>query len=81
MCGISCAVALRGHGPLDRNREKLSKILDESLDTIKHRGPDANGQWISENQQVGKGTASSEMNNIKTHVTDHFTLQLLATIV
>lgn len=57
MCGISCAVALRGHGPLDHNRERLNRTLKESLDTIKHRGPDSNGQWISENQRVGKSSA------------------------
>ena len=53
MCGITCAVALRGHGPLTKQREVLSKTLEESLDTIKHRGPDANGHWISEDCRVG----------------------------
>jgi asparagine synthase (glutamine-hydrolysing) len=53
MCGITCAVALRGHGPLATNRGGLSKVLEESLDTIKHRGPDANGHWISEDCRVG----------------------------
>ena len=31
----------------------LAKEMDESLDTIKHRGPDARGQWISPDKRVG----------------------------
>lgn len=54
MCGISCVVALRGQNPLFDARSELSKALDDSLNTIKHRGPDANGQWISENERVGE---------------------------
>jgi asparagine synthase (glutamine-hydrolysing) len=55
MCGITCAVALRGHGPLAKAKERgeLEKTLEKSLDTIKHRGPDANGYWISEDYRVG----------------------------
>lgn len=53
MCGISCAVTLRGHQPLCGDRAKLAKTVDQSLDTIKHRGPDSNGQWISDNGRVG----------------------------
>lgn len=53
MCGISCAVALRGHGPLTTDRNELSKTLEHSLDTIKHRGPDAKGHWISNDCRVG----------------------------
>jgi asparagine synthase (glutamine-hydrolysing) len=54
MCGITCAVALRGHGPLlAGDRAVLSTTLEKSLDTIKHRGPDANGHWISEDCRVG----------------------------
>ncbi|KAE8830705.1 hypothetical protein PTNB85_07292 [Pyrenophora teres f. teres] len=55
MCGITCAVALRGHGPLAKERGVLSKTLEESLDSIKHRGPDANGHWISEDCRVALG--------------------------
>jgi asparagine synthase (glutamine-hydrolysing) len=59
MCGITCAVALRGHGPLANSKERgdLEKTLEESLDTIKHRGPDANGHWISDDCRVGRLTA------------------------
>lgn len=54
MCGITCAVALRGHGPLlAGDSAALSTTLEKSLDTIKHRGPDANGHWISEDCRVG----------------------------
>jgi asparagine synthase (glutamine-hydrolysing) len=53
MCGITCTVALRGHGPLAKERGELSKTLEQSLDTIKHRGPDAEGHWISEDCRVG----------------------------
>lgn len=53
MCGISCAVTLRGHHALCGGRTALSKTLDESLNTIQHRGPDSNGQWISDNERVG----------------------------
>ncbi|KAI4713642.1 hypothetical protein J4E89_001089 [Alternaria sp. Ai002NY15] len=55
MCGITCAVALRGHGPLAKERGELSKTLQKSLDTIKHRGPDADGHWISEDCRVALG--------------------------
>ncbi|KAA8618169.1 AsnB Asparagine synthase glutamine-hydrolyzing [Pyrenophora tritici-repentis] len=55
MCGITCAVALWGHGPLTKERGALSKTLEESLDNIKHRGPDANGHWISEDCRVALG--------------------------
>lgn len=65
MCGISCAVALKGqrqsHGGaakclqeyLELERAYLSKVLDESLDIINHRGPDVRGQWIGNDCHVG----------------------------
>lgn len=53
MCGISCAVTLRGYKPSYGDHISLSKAVNESLDAIKHRGPDSNGQWISENGRVG----------------------------
>ena len=51
-------VTLRGHRPLYKDRSSLSKTINDSLDTIKHRGPDSKGHWISENGRVG-------MNEIK----------------
>jgi asparagine synthase (glutamine-hydrolysing) len=53
MCGISCVVTLRGHQPLCKDRTALGKTVEESLDTIKHRGPDSNGQWINDNGRIG----------------------------
>jgi asparagine synthase (glutamine-hydrolysing) len=66
MCGITCAVALRGHGPLDKDRRRLGQTLEDSLDTIKHRGPDADGYWISEDCRVGMYTN----NDISTRTRD-----------
>jgi asparagine synthase (glutamine-hydrolysing) len=71
MCGISCAITLRGHRPLcGGDRSTLSKTLDNSLETIKHRGPDANGQWISKNGRIGMLQHSSPMRSASTHVTN-----------
>ncbi|KAH7079477.1 hypothetical protein FB567DRAFT_571629 [Paraphoma chrysanthemicola] len=52
MCGISCAITLHGHKPLCGDSASLSKTINESLDTIQHRGPDSNGHWINENGRV-----------------------------
>ncbi len=57
MCGISAVVTLDGINAVSLDKsiylQKLTRTLDESLDSIKHRGPDARGQWISENNRVG----------------------------
>lgn len=34
--------------------KSLETEMDESLEIIKHRGPDARGVWISPNGRVGK---------------------------
>lgn len=34
---------------------EISKLLDEGLSAIRHRGPDGSGQWIDVNNQVGLG--------------------------
>ena len=39
------------NGDLEHN--KLAKELDDSLELIKHRGPDSRGQWISSDKRVG----------------------------
>jgi asparagine synthase (glutamine-hydrolysing) len=67
MCGISCVITLRGHRPLCGNRASLAKTLNASLDTIKHRGPDANGQWISANGRVG--TWSNTAGHVRLEIT------------
>ena len=69
MCGISTVVTLRSQiGPaaqsaenphlhtngMDCTGDALEKKLQNSLDRIAHRGPDARGIWTSEQGQVGK---------------------------
>lgn len=63
MCGITATITLRrgkpgsdangyitnGHG----DHSTLHKQLNESLETIAHRGPDASGIWISEDGTIG----------------------------
>ena len=66
MCGISCTIALKGKAPklnkhgvrnlaeaYERERTILSKQMEESLETIKHRGPDDRGYWFSDYNRVG----------------------------
>lgn len=57
MCGISCIVSLdraQGHAADCLSDTKTSaKQLDDSLELIKHRGPDSRGQWISPDNKVG----------------------------
>lgn len=37
----------------DAHHNRLAKELDDSLEMIKHRGPDSRGQWISSDKRVG----------------------------
>jgi asparagine synthase (glutamine-hydrolysing) len=68
MCGISCVFGLaansleshqyqsNGYSNGDthlQERKKLLHDLDQSLDKIKHRGPDARGHWLSADNRVG----------------------------
>lgn len=57
MCGISCIINLdrgQGHDAACLGDTKtLAKQLDDSLELIKHRGPDSRGQWISPDNKVG----------------------------
>ncbi len=56
MCGISAAVSLETDTKSSRSHTfgaGFSKKLEESLNTIQHRGPDAQGQWISNDDGVG----------------------------
>lgn len=52
MCGITVAVALRGTSFAEK--EDISGHLKESLARIAHRGPDAQGVWISEDGRLGE---------------------------
>ncbi|KAJ5660208.1 hypothetical protein N7507_006659 [Penicillium longicatenatum] len=57
MCGISAVLSLQGH-PIPSTEQHLSSLddqLSKSLDTIQHRGPDARGQWASEDGKVHLG--------------------------
>ena len=68
MCGISCVFGLKAHSPEPRQyqsngysngdthlqeRKKLLHDLYQSLDKIKHRGPDSRGHWLSADNRVG----------------------------
>lgn len=68
MCGISCVFGLAANLPEShqyqsngysngdthlQERKKLLHDLDQSLDKIKHRGPDARGHWLSADNRVG----------------------------
>ncbi|KAL5409750.1 hypothetical protein PMIN04_010913 [Paraphaeosphaeria minitans] len=68
MCGISCIVALANaqkhtSGPLD-NPKTWPQQLDESLELIKHRGPDSRGQWISSDSKVALGHVRLAINDL-----------------
>lgn len=39
-------------------KSELATQLNASLDCIEHRGPDSRGQWVSEDERVGKLTSS-----------------------
>lgn len=55
MCGITAFLTLqRDPDQCAKPPDKLEAILDSSLDSIKHRGPDARGQWISTDRRVGE---------------------------
>ncbi len=70
MCGISCVVHgvqksplppsrasnVNGSRPTASHSELESQLLG-SLELIKHRGPDAQGVWISPDNEVGTADA------------------------
>ncbi|KAL4883930.1 nucleophile aminohydrolase [Aspergillus karnatakaensis] len=62
MCGLTAILSLDGRAncpQYDNNTdpEVLSEQMDESLELVKHRGPDARGQWFSPDHRVGLGHA------------------------
>ena len=62
MCGLTCVVALneqKSRNDHDRKQD-ISKRLNESFVCQKHRGPDSNGEWISEDGRVGMLAISDE---------------------
>lgn len=56
MCGITAFLAVQETpDPAVKSRkESLQSAIDSSLDVVEHRGPDARGQWISEDCSVGE---------------------------
>ena len=64
MCGISAIIAL-ADPPQDGHRlrgdEKevvLTREMEDSLQLIKHRGPDFSGIWVSTDQRIGMTSPS-----------------------
>lgn len=52
MCGLTAILSFRNQP--DSSPAITSKEIDDSLEIVKHRGPDARGQWISPDGRVGK---------------------------
>jgi asparagine synthase (glutamine-hydrolysing) len=55
MCGISCIVALgeRARRLNEQDKRNIEGRLNNSLEQIRHRGPDSTGTWISQDGRVG----------------------------
>ena len=55
MCGVTAYITQQtGSGQAVKPPGSPEQTLDSSLDSIKHRGPDARGQWISADSRVGR---------------------------
>ena len=57
MCGLTACLDYREHEHLANARDIASKLEEEvenSLELVKHRGPDARGQWISSDGRIGR---------------------------
>lgn len=55
MCGICCVVQLHGEKPKSPSPPAIEKReLEGCLDYIRHRGPDSNGVWVSDDGRVGE---------------------------
>ncbi|KAL4794369.1 nucleophile aminohydrolase [Aspergillus venezuelensis] len=62
MCGITAILRLKDASNCSQcsenvDQQALSRQMDESLELVKHRGPDARGQWFDSNHRVGLGHA------------------------
>ena len=56
MCGLTACLDYNERtelAPADKKHSKLEREVDESLELVKHRGPDARGQWISSDERIG----------------------------
>ncbi|KAK2056963.1 asparagine synthase [Colletotrichum caudatum] len=83
MCGITAIIQLRRGSRLNPAKEQpsihaeepnnlqkhkdLHKKLAESLSKIAHRGPDAEGIWISEDGSIGLGHRRLAINDLSPH--------------
>lgn len=57
MCGITGIIALDKISRKDLTeeyRERAKRETAASLEKIKHRGPDSQNTWVSDNGRVGK---------------------------
>lgn len=58
MCGISAFLSLSEGASCPQADtiypQALANQMNESLQLIKHRGPDARGQWLSSDYRVGE---------------------------
>ena len=66
MCGISAFLKLQGPIGSTLCHEKHTTSgrhieLDQSLDIIRHRGPDGSGVWISPDGKIGKNVLASSI--------------------
>ncbi|KAL2871493.1 asparagine synthetase B family protein [Aspergillus lucknowensis] len=62
MCGLTAVLSLNGGSNCPQcdkivDPQALNRQMEESLDLVKHRGPDARGQWFSPDYRVGLGHA------------------------
>lgn len=56
MCGISAFIELSRDGSVDSSLQtkQLKEQMEQSMDSINHRGPDARGRWFGNDYEVGK---------------------------
>lgn len=55
MCRLTAILSFKRPDPPEgTNDRSLEEEIDNSLEFVKHRGPDARGQWISPDRRVGK---------------------------
>ncbi|KAJ9609340.1 hypothetical protein H2200_005667 [Cladophialophora chaetospira] len=66
MCGISCIVALEEQTRCtsEQGKRHIEERLAQSLEQIRHRGPDSTGTWISEDGRVALGHVRLDINDL-----------------